>query len=396
MAAQGPTAVKILAPSVCDDTLALAEALTQIGIRIDRDHLSWTVHGCGGALPPFHGQLNLGAGGTGLRFLLPLLCFSPGVKARLDGSKRMRERPIAPLLGALTSLGAKLKFHEGQPRLPLEIEGQSPSANLVQIDAEHSSQFLSALLLFAPLFPDGLRIELLSKLASSSYAELTLEIMRAFGLRVISAGNTYSVSAPIEWKVEPWEFAVEPDASSAAYFFALSAISRTPLSIKDLSPRSLQADIKILGLLELMGCRVLEQDGLQIEAPKILRPIEADLSRMPDQALTMAVLASTVPGVSRLTGLQTLRHKESDRLAALKSELEKCGIQVEINHNSAVIYGGNPKSARIATFDDHRMAMAFSLLCFHTGTIEIENPAVVSKSFPDYWQELRKLGVETV
>lgn len=336
-----------------------------------------------------------GEGGTTTRFACALLAAVPG-EFVLDASARMRERPMAPLLRALRELGTEIEEAPGSG-MPLRIRGGSLRGGRTSIDGSASSQFLSALLLVAPGLPEPTEIVVEGDLVSRPYVEATLSVMHAFGLpehAVSRDGCARFAVRPAPYIFRAWRS--PPDATGAGYFWAAAAVCRGRVVIDGLTAGSPQSDVRLVEILSRMGCRALAfSDGLGIDAAGVaeLQPVEADLSDLPDSAQTLAVVCAFAHGRSRLTGLSTLRHKETDRLAALHAELAKLGVAsrfgddwLEIDGAPEGLHGG-----RIAAYNDHRMAMSFAVAGLGLPGVEIENPACVSKSFPDFWQRLERL-----
>jgi 3-phosphoshikimate 1-carboxyvinyltransferase len=340
---------------------------------------------------PFTGLIDVGPAGTTMRFLTALIATLPETAVTLSGSKRMHERPIAPLVSALHELGADIEYL-GQPNCPpLKICGRHLSGNRCKVSGSTSSQFISALLMVAPRLPVGLQLEITGELVSKTYLEMTREAMEAFGVTVSSS---YAVAGAASYR--GCHYQIEGDASSASYLFALAALGGGPITVSGVNPRSLQGDMKFPKLLEQMGCQVeYKQNEISVARNGPLLPIECDMTLMPDTAQTLAVVAACAEGTSKITGLSTLKHKETDRLQALHQELAKVGIDSKIDATSITVKGGTPHTARVATYEDHRMAMSFAVLAAVTDSIEIEHPQVVEKSFPDFFQVLRQLGIET-
>ena len=336
-------------------------------------------------------EIRTGDAGTATRFACALLAALPG-RFKLDCSERMRERPIRGLLDALRQLGAKI---EGGG-FPLTIEGATLRGGTCTLDASDSSQFLSALLMVAPTRGQPTLINLSGPLTSVSYVDVTIEVMRAFGLPKGYArrdGDTFHAQ-PAQYTGR--EYSCPPDATGAGYFWAAAAITGGKGIVGGLRAGSPQGDVALVGMLENMGCKRLDYpNGLGIDATTCdrLSPINADLSELPDSAPTLAVVCAFAEGTSVLTGLSTLRGKECDRLAALESELTRLGATVTVNNDQIRIEGGlgRLKGAKIKTYDDHRIAMSFALAGLKVPGVEIESPGCVAKSFPGFWDLLGRL-----
>lgn len=425
-----PCSLSNLSPG--DDTALMLNVLADLG---------WSVRGRGAnveikpaARPKATARGGLatiftGAAGTATRFACALLTVTPG-RFILDGNKRMRERPMGDLIAALRQLGAKIS-EKGKPGcVPLEIEGANLRGGKCVLSGEVSSQFLSALLLVAPMVGGGVEIEVRGELVSKPYVDITLSVMRAFGLPdscIKRDGYRKFVVKPGTYGCERYE--CPPDATAASYFWGAAAVTGGTCVIDGLTRQDVQGDVHFVDALERMGCQVLEfPNGLgvrglspqgtvpavrtgrerRVQSPKAgtvpLRAIEADVSAMPDCAQTLAVVCAFAQGTSRLTGLSTLRVKETDRIAALQAELKKLGVGTRAGQDWLEIDGlgsraqsperkrrvRSQKAPTIQTYEDHRMAMSFAIAGLIT-PLRIEHPEVVSKSFPGFWEYWGKL-----
>lgn len=388
--AKGETILE--SPLESEDTWAIRNALTLLGAKFHCDDASWRIEGTNGALAAPSATLDATASGTAARFLAAVATLAPGPSV-LDGTARMRERPIEDLVDALVALGAKIDVTGQNGCPPLRIHGGGLRGGRVTIDASRSSQYVSALLLAAPYAKQDVRIRLKdSILVSRPYVDVTLHCMREFGAEVswtadgeicVTAGATYTGR----------RFAIEPDASTAAYFFAAAAIAGGRLRVLNLPANSAQADLRLLRIFEAMGCKVSrEKNSIEVRgASGTLRPIDVDMNEMPDGVLAVAVTCLFANGRSVIRNVGNLRIKETDRLAALETELRKLGAQAEAGKNSLVIEPGPLHGAEIDTYDDHRMAMAFALAGFKIPGVVIRNPSCVAKSWPEYFAALEKL-----
>lgn len=345
--------------------------------------------------------MDAGDAGTTYRFLTAFLALQEE-EQMLTGSKRMLERPIAVLVEALKALGAKIDYvgKEGYP--PLQIrEGNFDKEEMphINIPANVSSQYISALLLIAPSLPKGLRLQLEGQIVSAPYIEMTLELMAAFGIEYFRAGNSFMIDPQV---YQPHAYAVEADWSAASYFYAIAALfdGELELELDVLKSDSLQGDSVIAEIMQPLGVdtRFLE-DG-RILLRKNGKPLpeffEYDFTACPDLAQTIAVLVAGLEISAKLTGLQTLRIKETDRIEAMKTELEKLGAKVDVGEDWMEIKKGigTKVSAKtvIETYKDHRMAMAIAPLTLKLGKLKFDSKEVVNKSYPAFWTDLKKLG----
>ena len=378
--------------SLSEDSQVLIEILKTSGIAIEKkeDYLKIS-GGIDKFLNVFDKTFNVKMAGTTMRFLTGLFSL---IKSRviLDGEPRMRERPISDLVLALQSLGVKISYLEKEGFPPIKIEGGTINKNKVLISGKISSQFISSLLMIAPLIKGGLLIKVKDKLVSSAFVDLTILVMKDFGVevKVDKEKNEYFVS---QSSYQSRSYSIEPDAASCGYFFAIAALTKSCISVN--LPSFSQPDSQLIFILEKMGCFVKKEgEKITVCGPKKLKPVSIFMENCPDSSMTLAVIASTVSGVTKIFGLSTLKVKESDRLLALKNEFLKLAIKSEVTDDSITIFGGKPKGGEIETYNDHRMAMSFAVLGTKVAGIKIKNPQVVKKSFPDFWEKLRFLGVK--
>jgi 3-phosphoshikimate 1-carboxyvinyltransferase len=375
----------------------MIRALQNLGVSVsERDDSTIVVEGCGGSFKQVNTTIDVGPAGTTMRFLTALCAAIPGIDVTLRGSERMHLRPIGDLVNALRQAGATIDYllHENCP--PLRIRSTSPLLGRgISLNGSTSSQFISALLLSSPLFADGLDVTIEGTQISTSYIDMTIQSIADFGVEVfhdnyqrfyVSSGQTFYAR----------DYRVEGDASGASYLWALAAVSGGSITVENINPSSAQGDIQFPTLLERMGCSVHTNDrSITVSGTKELRAIEADMTLMPDTAQTLATVAACAQGTTVIRGLSTLKVKETDRIEAMRTELSKMGIHADTGPDYIAVHGGTPKPARIATYDDHRMAMSFAILAARTGTIHITDPKVVEKSFPDFWSTLAFLGIRS-
>jgi len=339
--------------------------------------------------------LNCGHAGTTFRFLTAYLSTLSETKI-LTGSDRMKERPVGPLVDALKSLGAEIEYLEKVGFPPIKITGGTINKNEINIPGNISSQFISALLLIAPTLPTGLTINIEGKLVSRPYIEMTLSILRHFGAKVSFKSNKIIVK-PEEYF--PGSFTVEPDWSSASYWYSIVALSKNAdIFIPGFEEYSIQGDAIIRSIFGLFGVKTeFINNGIRLsKTPFETHQITYNFSECPDLAQTVIVCAAGLGIQGLFTGLETLRVKETDRINALKTELEKFGATIEITKNDGLKLISGIKNKRenifVNTFNDHRMAMAFAPLSIICNKVQIENPEVVRKSYPNYWDNLKETG----
>ena len=335
--------------------------------------------------------------GTAMRFLTAYFSALEGREVVLTGSKRMTERPVKLLVDALKKMGADISYEKNEGYPPIRIRGKKLEAKTVSLEANISSQYISALMLIAPSLPNGLEINLEGKITSTPYIKMTLEILQRAGITGTFKGNTIKVE-PAE-QLEEQTLAVESDWSSASYYYSLAAISESAeLKLSTYRKTSLQGDSCLAEIYKQFGVSTkFGEDYVLLEKRPGRKPkrIEENLQNSPDIAQTIAVtcLALNVP--CYLTGLHTLKIKETDRLVALKTEIEKFGSRVEVTQDSLELFPQEnfSKNVSVATYNDHRMAMAFAPLGLKV-PFEIKDADVVSKSYPGFWEDFQKLNFE--
>lgn len=382
----------------CDDTALMIEALRSLGFAVQADWRTSTL-----TLPCLDradwakaADLFCGNSGTTLRFLTAALATGRG-QFRLDGSPRMRQRPIQPLLDALHPLGchARTEANNGCPPVLLDAQGLAGGRTTIRGDA--SSQFLSGLLMAAPLARAPVEIALEGKLVSWPYVAMTLELMRQWGVEVeeIVAGNQ---AAPADWRIAPQlyradTYVIEPDATAASYFWAAAAITGGTVTVPGLPLRgSLQGDVAFTELLRCMGCTLADEDfaGLTVTGGP-LRGIEAEMTEISDTVMTLAAVALFAEGPTTIRGVAHIRRKESDRLAALASELRKLGAEVIEFPDGLKILPRPLRGAELDPHDDHRLAMSFALVGLRVPGVVIRDPGCVAKTYPRFFEDLDKL-----
>jgi 3-phosphoshikimate 1-carboxyvinyltransferase len=376
-----------------DDTRAMRECLRALGIALEEpEPARWRIRGGGGALAAPTRTLDARASGTTARFVTALATLAPG-PSRIDGTPRMRERPIDDLVDALRQLGAEIAIEGRGGCPPLLVRGGGLRGGRATIDASRSSQYVSAVLLVGPYGEHDLELHLKDGiLVSRPYVDLTLRTMRAFGAEAGWLGpGALAVRAGVPYRGRVHR--IEPDASSAAYAFAAAAIAGGRVRVPGLPPDSVQADLRLLGLLERMGCRATRRgDELELAGPAgKLRALDVDMNESPDAVVALAVVCLFADGPSRLRNVAVLRLHETDRLAALEAELRKLGAGAEAGPDWLRIEPGPLHGAEIETHDDHRLAMAFALAGLRVPGVVIRDPGCVAKTWPDYFSVLERL-----
>jgi 3-phosphoshikimate 1-carboxyvinyltransferase len=390
----GETRVENLLES--DDTRVMLEALARLGVKIERSRDAALVHGAGGVFPVKSAELHLGNAGTAFRPLAAVLAVCGG-EYRLSGVQRMHERPIRDLVEALKRLGADIAYLEKEGFPPLLIRPRAIRGGAARVRGDVSSQYLSALLMALPLAGAARRIEVEGELISKPYVEITLNLMRRFGVAVERDGwKTFAV--PAGRYASPGRIRVEGDASSASYFLAAGAISGGPVRVEGVGRSSIQGDVRFAEVLEKMGASIsMGEDWIEAAGGGRLKAIDADLNHIPDAAMTAAVVALFAEGPSTLRNIASWRVKETDRIAAMAQELRKLGAVVEEGADFLRITPpAKLKAATIDTYDDHRMAMSFSLAALGGIRVRINDPGCVAKTFPEYFEALGSISAPVI
>ena len=382
-----------------DDTLVMIEALKRLGfdLRVNRAQSTIVVHGQAGRIPAASVDLFCGNSGTSMRFLTAVCALGHG-RFVVDGVLRMRQRPIGQLVGLLRNLGVRVNclMNEGFP--PVEVLGDGLPGGIARFGSAQSSQFLSAVLQIAPLARNEVRIDLEGEQTSWPYVAMTMQLMDHFGVmsEVLLdkvTGQPRMIAVP-QGKYRGGAYTVEPDASSASYFLAAAALhGGSEVTIHGLGKRSLQGDVAFADVLGQMGASVdVKSDSITITGAGGLRGIDADLVNMPDVAQTLAVVALFAHGQTRIGGLHTLRLKETDRIAALVTELRKFGAEVDSQGDELTIKAPlKVQGAAVDTYDDHRMAMSFALAATRIAGVVIKDAQCVRKTYPGFFDDLRKV-----
>lgn len=382
-----------------DDTLVMLECLTRLGfnVKIDRPAHSVSVLGQAGRIPASWADLFCGNSGTTIRFLSGLCAVGRG-RFNLDGIPRMRERPIRQLADLLQNLGARIEYvlEPGFP--PINVLADGLAGGLIRFGSSQSSQYLSAVLQVAPYARHEVQVDLDGPQTSWPYVAMTMRLMDEFGvtpelMRDPKTGDPHRIIIP-RGQYHPTKYAIEPDASNAAYFLAAAAIRPgARVTIPGLGKHSLQGDVGFADVLRKMGAEVkIDSDSISVSGTDTLEGIDIDLSGMPDQAQTLAVVALFAQGQTIIRGLHTLRVKETDRISALSAELSKLGAHVEVEADDLIIDPpGAIVPAAIDTYDDHRMAMSFAIAGTRAAGVTIKDSECVNKTYPNFFDDLTKL-----
>jgi 3-phosphoshikimate 1-carboxyvinyltransferase len=373
-----------------DDSGFFVNALQTLGFKIipDPENACMTVAGLGGCIPKSQADIFIGNAGTAARFLTAFLTLGQG-KYTLDGDARMRERPIGDLVDALVQLGASLNAasaHGISICPPVKIIASGLPGGKTKIAGNTSSQFLSAILMVAPYAGKPVEIEITTELNSKPYVDMTLAVMSDFGVEVERDGYKRFLVHPACYSPLS-EYSIETDATAASYFFAAPAICGGTVRVDAINRRSKQGDIKFLDVLHRMGCAISEdENSIMVTGPVKLMGLDINMRDIPDTAQTIAAVAPFAASPTRIRGIASARVKETDRISAVCSELRKIGVRVDEHEDGMTIFPSSEfHPAVVNTYNDHRMAMAFSLIGLRVPGIIIENPGCVSKTFPNFF-----------
>lgn len=379
-----------------DDSRHFLKCIIELGFEtiIDEENKTVTVKGLGGLPPKTHASIYVGSAGTAARFLAAYLGVSEG-QYHLDASAQMRKRPMAPLLGSLKELGCKISFDEELNHFPFTLESNGFATDSISINIDHSSQFLSALLIASCLSQKNLHINVCGS-HGLSYIEITRRMMEQFGVKAIpeyddddrtlkgytiAAGQTYIAG----------NYQIEPDVSAACYFYAMSPLLNIPVMVNHVHENSMQGDLYFIKIMETIGCTsVKTPDGILLLPPKdrSYPGIDVNMSCCSDQAITLAALAPFATSATTIRGIGHIAFQECNRMNAIVTELSRMGIRCEQDTDSITIFPGTPTPCTVKTYDDHRMAMGFSLIGLRADGIIIDDPACCRKTFEDFFEVL--------
>lgn len=382
-----------------DDTARMADCFRALGFRVDSDEAAqtFTAYGLGGRIPATDAALIVGNSGTTARFVTPVAALGTGTFT-LDGDPRMRERPIGDLLEALTALGVRAESVTGNGCPPVKIHATGLHGGETIIRADTSSQFLSGLLLAAPCATVDTTITVEGELLSAPYIGITVEMIRAFGgvVDVSDNGRRYRVPGNQTYTA-PGTYAIEPDASSATYFWGAAAITGGTVRVPGIGAGALQGDAAFVDILEAMGCRVTRGvDFLEVSGTGTLRGGTFDMNAVSDTVMTLAALAPFAETPTVIENVGHIRHKETDRINATVAELRRLGVGVDERPDGFTVYpcAAVTPTEPVRTYNDHRMAMAFALIGLRVPGVRIAGPACARKTFPDYFARLERLVSE--
>lgn len=376
-----------------DDSRHFLKCIQDLGFQASakEDTCEITVTGQGGKIPLQEANQYVGSAGTAARFLTAILGVSQGTY-HMDASDQMRRRPMEPLLNCLKELGCEITYLQEEGHFPFTLKSHGFSKDIIEIDIRHSSQFLSALLIASCISSHSMSIRIRGT-HGMSYIEMTRKMMEQFGVSTENpAPDIFTVKAGQSYL--SLDYQVEPDVSAACYFYAMSPLLNIPVQVPHVHFDSLQGDVAFLGILAKMGCTLEDrEEGILVSPPPSgrFKGVDVNMSACSDQAITLAAIAPFADGPTTIRGIGHIRYQESNRITAIVSQLGKMGILCRETEHNLTIYPGSPQPASIETFDDHRMAMGFSLTGLRADGIRIEDPGCCRKTFEGYFEVLDKV-----
>lgn len=378
-----------------DDSRAFLDCLVKLGFEVDinEEAKDVVIQGTGGSIPNPKAAINVRSAGTAARFLTVMLALAGG-EYEMNASAQMCKRPMQPLLDILKDAGVVFEFRGEEGHFPFLMKSTNPSMKEVYVDTGISSQFASALLMSGVLLKDGLNVIMSGDRTEGSYIKMTLSMMEQFGIPVNKEENRCCIPGQTEFGIS--EYQIEPDVSGACYFYAMAPILKTDVIVKNVHMNCLQGDIKFLKALESMGCKLAEKkDGVQIMGSALASydGLEISMKDFSDQTMTMAAVAPFASTPTLIKNVGHIRFQESDRISAIITELNRMGIRCEEvpEADGIRIYPGQVMEAEVETYEDHRMAMAFTLIGLKTGNITIKNPECCRKTFENYFDVIETL-----
>ena len=383
-----------------DDSRYFLSSLQSLGfeVAIDETAKQVAITGLNGRIPVESGEIYVGSAGTAARFLTAMLAMAKGTYV-IQASEQMKKRPMKPLFDVLAGMGAQITYLEEEGFLPIQIRGIGSEENVenrkprkVQLDISKSTQFLSALMLISPMIKEGLEIEITSEKKDGSYIRITRQMVSQFGVQVDFDGDKYCITQNVSYQAG--EYQIEPDVSAACYFYAAAAVTGGRALVKNVTWECMQGDLKFVRLLEALGCRVEQKsEGIEVFGVEDGKfpAITIDMNDFSDQTMTLAAIAPFASGVTHIRNVAHIRLQESDRMAAIIHNLTSLGIRCEEEKDGLVIYTGRCKACEIETYEDHRMAIAFSIPGLLTDGVVIKDPMCCRKTFENYFEILDRI-----
>ena len=381
-----------------DDSRHFLMCLEQLGfaLEIDEENKIVKVQGCGGKIPNKEAAIDVGSAGTAARFITAMLALSDG-KYIINCSEQMKKRPMSELFRILTEMGASFRYLGEEGYLPVEVSGNGGKCHNIDMDISKSTQFLSAMLMVIPVTSTGIDIHIVSEKKDGSYIRITRNMLKEFGVKTEFDGETYHIDG--NQNIHIGDYYIEPDVSAACYFYAIAMITGGSVTVENVRSNSTQGDMKFIKLLEKMAGKVTDTSkGINVtgNADGTFSGIDVNMNDFSDQALTLAAMAPFANSETIIRNVGHIRGQECNRMSAIVNELTKCGIRCEENGDDIHIYPGNVKPALIETYDDHRVAMAFTMMGLRADGIIIDNPMCCRKTFENYYYVLEKLIGEEV
>lgn len=376
-----------------DDSRHFLSSLISLGfeVEINESDMVVTITGLGGRIPKKEADINVGSAGTAARFLTAMLALSDGTY-KIDCSEQMKKRPMKPLFDVLIDMGATFDYLETEHHLPVRVTGNGGKCVDISLDITKSTQYLSALLMMGPMIKSGMTIHITSEKVDGAYIHITRIMLEQFGAAVTLDGSDYHV--PVDSTFHRPVYAIEPDVSAACYFYAMSALTGGDVTVKGVRMNLVQGDIKFLDVLEQLGCTIIETEkGVKVIGPKDGNycGLDVNMNNFSDQAMTLAVLASFASTPTIIRGVSHIRFQECDRMQGIVNELNRVGIDCQADGSNILIQPGIPHGAIIETYNDHRFAMAFTLLGLKVEGITIDDPLCCRKTFERYFEVLDEL-----
>ena len=390
MAAISKGKTKLTGVLFSDDSRAFLGCLKDLGFEvfIDEETKTVVIEGKGGAMPKSSATVFVGSAGTAARFITAMLALSDGVYT-ITATEQMSKRPMKALFEALMQMGAEFEYLGEEYHLPVRIKGNADAPRKVDIDISQSTQFLSALLMISPMLKNGLTIDVVSEKKTGSYINITRRMMEEFGCKTEFNGQSYIIEAGNAYERPVYN--IEPDMSAASYFYAMAAVTGGSAVVKNIFLNSMQGDLKFLGVLEKMGCTIKETaEGVELTGPEKLNGVDVDMNDFSDQTMTLAAIAPYASSATTIRNIAHISLQESDRLHGILNELTRMGIECAEIDKGITINPGQPHSAVIETYEDHRMAMAFAITGLKADGIEISNPGCCRKTFENYFEVFEK------
>ena len=379
-----------------DDSRHFLDSLASLGYEIEANELEKVVRiqGCGRKIPKLQGTIDVGSAGTAARFLTAMLALSEG-EYTINCSKQMEKRPMKELFKVLSGLGAEFTYLGQEGHLPVKVRGNGGICKDIQMDISKSTQYLSAMLMVAPVTENGMHIRITSEKKQGSYVKITMNMLKSFGVDVEFQEDTYYVRGKQPLHIGGYD--IEPDVSAACYFYGMAALTGGSICVKNVRKTSMQGDMKFLHVLEQMGCKVEEQDAgicVSREPGNCLQGVDIDMNDFSDQALTLAALAPYAKGDTIIRNIGHIRGQECNRMQAIVNELTRCGVTCKEEGDSIYITPAKVQPAEIETYEDHRVAMSFTMLGLGAEGIVIKDPLCCRKTFEEYYDTLEKLCEE--